>query len=207
MADELSGGRIGTQGIAIAPGLVVAAMVYSVGQISGAHLNPAVTAGFAVTGSVSWTTGVAYCGAQMLGAILAAAMLRLALGEVADVGAHAPSAGGLGSLAMEVVLTFSLMFVIMAVVSNKEAVGRASGLAVGGTVALCVFVGDPVSGGSMNPARAAGPALLGWAWKHHWVYWVGTITGATIAAASYAKLHAGRHSMIATQSHDDRRLR
>ena len=89
------------------------------------------------------------------------------------------------------VLTFSLMFVIMAVVANPARIGKASGLAIGGTVFLGVLVGGPISGGSMNPARSFGPALVGWTWTAHWVYWVGPLLGATLGAAAYRSLRKG----------------
>lgn len=191
MADELSGGRVGPIGIAGAPGLAVMAMVYSIGGISGAHLNPAVTLGFVAARRTRWTAAAGYVAAQLLGALSAAAVLRAALGDVADVGAHVPAAGALESLAIEVVITFVLVFVIVGVVSNAETVGNASGLAIGGTVALGVLLGGPVSGGSMNPARAVGPAIVGWMWRHHWVYWVGTIAGAVLASLVHTRLNAG----------------
>ena len=201
MVDELSGGRIGPLGIAAAPGLAVMAMVYAVGHISGAHLNPAVTLGFVAARKTRWPVAAGYVAAQLVGALSAAAALRATLGAVAEVGAHVPAAGALESLSMEVLLTFVLMFVIMGVVSNRETVGNASGLAIGGTVALGVLVGGPVSGGSMNPARAVGPAVMGSMWTHHWVYWVGTLAGAVLAALVYVKLESGRKAEPLVSDH------
>ena len=201
MADELSGGRVGPIGIAAAPGLAVMATVYAIGPISGAHLNPAVTLGFVAARKTPWTVAAGYVIAQFAGALLAAAALRAVLGDVAEVGAHVPAAGALESLAMEVLLTFVLMFVIMGVVSNAETVGNASGVAIGGTVALGVLLGGPVSGGSMNPARAAGPAVAGSMWRHHWIYWVGTLAGSLLAVLVYVGLDSGRGAASARPKH------
>ncbi len=201
MGDDLTAGRIGPIGVAIAPGFAVMAMVYSIGSISGAHLNPAVTLAFTSARTMRWTTALGYVSAEITGAVFAAAVLRAILGGVADVGAHAPSVGTPQSLVMEFALTFILMFVIMAVVSNKAAVGSASGVAVGGTVALGVLIGSPVSGGSMNPARAFGPALFGWAWTDHWVYWVGTIIGGTTGAFAYMRLDSGSDLAASLSEH------
>lgn len=201
MADEMSGDRVGPLGIAAAPGLAVMAMVYAVGHVSGAHLNPAVTVGFVAARRTRWTVAAGYVIAQFAGALLAAGALRAVLGDVAEVGAHVPAAGALGSLAMEVLITFVLMFVIMGVVSNAETMGNASGIAIGGAVVLGVLLGGPVSGGSMNPARAFGPAVAGSTWRRHWVYWVGPLAGSLLAVLAYVGLDSGRGAATARPKH------
>ena len=185
MVDEISGGLVTPLGAGLTSGLVVMAMVYAIGPISGAHINPAVTFGFVLAGDFTLRAAGVYWAAQLAGAALAGGALRLLLGMVAAMGGHSPSGGAPQSLGLEVVLTFIMVFVIMAVAARRDAVGNASGLAIGGTVALCTIIGGPISGGSMNPARSFGPALAGWTWTHHWVYWVGPLIGATIGAASY----------------------
>ena len=185
MVDELSDGLITPLGAALSSGLAVMAMVYSIGHISGAHINPAVTLGFTLTGRLRWRDAPAYWGSQLGGAVLAAATLRALLGTAGGLGGHTPSGSALQSLGLEVALTSILMVVIMSVATHQERVGGASGLAIGGTVALGTLVGEPISGGSMNPARSFGPALVGWAWTAHWLYWAGPLLGAATGAWAF----------------------
>ena len=189
MVDEISGGSLGLIGNALASGLVVAAMVYATGHISGAHINPAVTLGFALVRSISLRDAGAYWLAQMIGAIAAAALLRLLLGKVGIMGGHAITIDPAKAVGVEIALTFLLMFVIMAVATDKRAVGRAAGIAIGATVTFDILVGGPLTGGSMNPARTTGPALLAANWQDLWVYWVGPPIGAAIAAFLYMWLN------------------
>ena len=191
MVDERSGGLVTDHGEALSSGLIVMAMVYAIGHISGAHINPAVTLGFLLARRIPWSHAPAYWGAQIGGALLAAGALRAMFGNIASMGGHMPSGDVAESLGLEIVLTFSLMFVIMAVVSNPERTGSASGIVIGGTVALGVLVGGPISGGSMNPARSLGPALVGWTWTAHWLYWAGPLLGATLGASAYRLLEKG----------------
>ena len=185
MVDELLDGLTSPLGPALSSGLIVMIMVYAIGNISGAHINPAVTLGFTLTGRISWTVALTYWSAQLGGAVAAAGTLRISLGMVADLGGHTPSGSVIESLVMEVVLTFFLMFTIWMVVRNSHRVGSTSGLIVGGVVALGTFIGEPISGGSMNPARSFGPALAGWVWADHWVYWIGPMLGATLGASTF----------------------
>ncbi len=189
MVDEISGGGLGIIGNALASGLVVSAMVYATGHISGAHINPAVTLGFALVRRISLRDAGAYWAAQMVGAIAAAALLRLLLGKVGIMGGHAITIDPAKAVGVEIVLTFLLMFVIMAIATDKRAVGRAAALAIGATVSFDIMVGGPLTGGSMNPARTTGPALLAANWQDLWVYWVGPPIGAAIAAFLYTWLN------------------
>ena len=188
MADELSGGAVGPVGMALAAGLVVAAMVYSLGHHSGAHINPAVTLGFALTKHLSWKDAMAYWLAQGVGAIGAAVALRGVMGDVAGMGRHTPSGGVVEAAAMEFVLTLLLMLVIMAVATDRRAAPAAAGVAIGAMVAVAILVGGPISGGSMNPARSLAPALVTWSWSGQWVYLVAPVAGAGAGALGYSWL-------------------
>jgi aquaporin NIP len=178
-------GSFGQLGIALAFGLVITTMIYALGHISGAHLNPAVSFGFALSRHFPWRLVGAYWLAQCTGAIAAALLLRASLGDVADVGATQPSGSNAQSFLWEVVLTFFLMLVIMAVATDTRAAGEAAAIAVGCTVGLCALVGGPVSGASMNPARSLGPALAAGELNALWIYIVAPLLGAAIGAIAY----------------------
>jgi len=174
--------------IAVAFGLVVAVMIYTLGHVSGAHLNPAVSIGFALGRHFPWSRVGTYALAQTAGAIAGAALLRATLGPGADLGVTQPAGLDLQALAWEVVLTAVLVLVITAVATDTRAIGEAAALAIGGTVALGSLVGGPVSGASMNPARSLGPALVAGDLTALWIYLVGPVIGAVLAAGMYAYL-------------------
>jgi MIP family channel proteins len=178
-------GALGHVGVAITFGLVIMAMIYAVGHISGAHFNPAVTFAFALSRHFPWPRTVAYWAAQLAGALAAAAVLRGSLGNIAHVGATLPSGSQGQSFLWEFVLSFFLMFVIMAVATDTLAVGEAAAIAIGGTVGLDAMFGGPISGASMNPARSAGPALVSGDLHALWLYIAAPILGASLAAVTY----------------------
>jgi MIP family channel proteins len=183
-------GSFGQLGIALAFGLVIAAMVYALGHLSGAHLNPAVSLAFALSRHFPRRELAGYWLAQATGAIAAALLLRASLGDVADVGATRPSGSDAQSFLWEVVLTFFLMLVVMAVATDTRAVGEAAALAIGGVVALDALVGGPISGASMNPARSLGPALAATELHSLWIYLVAPPLGAVLGAFAYQGLRA-----------------
>lgn len=165
-------------------GSAVAIMIYAVGHISGAHFNPAVTAAFWLTGRFPAIRVPGYVLAQSLGALLASSTHAVLWGWDHSFGVTDFSGGvGTGAL-MEFILSFALMFVIASVATDSRAVGELAGIAIGATVAVCAFVGGPLTGASMNPARSLGPALLAGNLTHLWLYltipFLGTFAGALI---------------------------
>lgn len=187
MINTLSAGQITHVGVGLVFGLIIAVMIYAVGHISGAHLNPAVTLGFVLVRHFPLRRLLGYWIAQLLGAILASVCLRLLFGSVASLGTTLPAGNGgvWQSFGLEFLLTFFLMFVIMAMATDTRAVGQAAALAIGATVALEALFAGPISGASMNPARSLGPALVSWTWTAQWVYLAGPLLGAVAGAYVY----------------------
>ena len=185
VVNELSGGQITHLGVGVVSGLIITAMIYAVGHISGAHFNPAVTVGFAVGRHFPVKEIPVYWAAQLLGGSIGALSLLGLFGKVGIMGGTVPRGSTLESFGFEIPLTFILMFVIMAVATDSRAQGGQAALAVGGTVGLNSIFGGPISGASMNPARSFGPALAAWNWGDHWIYWTAPFVGAAIAALAY----------------------
>jgi MIP family channel proteins len=191
-------GALGHVGVALTFGLVIMAMVYATGHVSGAHLNPAVSVAFALARHFPWRRVAAYAAAQAAGALVAAAILRGSLGDVADVGSTLPSGSRAQAFLWELVLTFVLMFVIMAVATDTRAVGEAAAIAIGGTVGLDAMFGGPVTGASMNPARSLGPALVSGEVGALWLYVVAPVLGAALGALAYQAIRGGNRPRIPT---------
>jgi MIP family channel proteins len=192
---------LGHVGVAITFGLVIMAMIYAVGHVSGAHFNPAVSFAFALTRHFPWTRVGAYWLAQLTGALAAAAILRASLGDVAQVGATLPSGSQGQAFLWELILTFLLMFVIMAVATDTRAVGEAAAIAIGGTVGLDAMFGGPVTGASINPARSTGPALVSGDLHALWLYIVAPLLGAAVAALAYQFVR-GQHNALIPSSEE-----
>jgi aquaporin NIP len=186
IADSQYDGALGAVGVSLVFGLVIMVMVYAIGHLSGAHINPAVTAAFTLSRHFPGQDAVAYITAQLTGAT-AGALLLLATwpAQPARLGATVPSVGLGSAFVYEVVLTAVLMFVIMAVATDTRAVGAAAAIAIGGTVGLDALFGGPVTGASMNPARSFGPALVAGEWTDFWIYIAGPIVGAAAGALAY----------------------
>lgn len=183
--DAVTDGGVGHVGIGLTFGLIVMAMIYATGHVSGAHINPAVTIAFWATLHFPARQVPVYIGAQLTGALAASLFLRAMFGNVAALGATVPRGSAGQSFTLELALTFFLMFVIMAVATDVRAVGQAAAIAIGGTVGLEALFAGPISGASMNPARSLGPALVSWTWDAQWLYIVGPIVGALLGALVY----------------------
>jgi aquaporin NIP len=178
-------GAFTIEGIAAANGLVIMVLIYALGHVSGAHFNPGVTLAFALFRHFQPREVVPYIAAQVAGGILGAAMLWALFGDSIEAGVTAPTGSDAQSFGMEVVLTFALMFVITAVATDVRAVGQAAAIAIGATVGLDVLVGGPISGGSMNPARSLGPALVSGELSDVWIYLIAPPIGAALGALTY----------------------
>lgn len=185
MVDAVNHGAIGPTGVALAFAFVVTAMVYALGHLSGAHINPAVTIGFWSVRRFPSREVAPYIAAQIVGAVAASGVLRWVLGPVGHFGATLPSLPSGAAFAVEWLLSFALMFVIMAVATDERAANGFAGVAVGLTVGFCALTAGPLTGASMNPARSFGPALVGGIWTAHWIYWAAPITAMVAAARLY----------------------
>ena len=181
-------GELGHPAIAMAFGLVIAVMIYALGHISGAHLNPAVSAAMAASGSMAWGRAASYAVVQVAGAIAAAMFLRLTLGADADLGVTTPTIDVLPAIAWEAMATFVLVLVITAVATDERVVRETAAIAIGCAVALGALVAGPLTGGSMNPARSIGPALVAGDVSWLWLYVAGPLLGAVGAALAYRML-------------------
>lgn len=192
MVNAISDGSVTHLGISFVFGAVVAAMIYCLGHISGAHLNPAVTLAFWTSGFFPRGLVIPYILAQLIGAVSASALLLISLGKVANLGATLPlNDNWLQSFVLELVLTFILMFVIFGSGLDRRAPVGFAGLAIGLTVCLEAAFMGPITGASMNPARSFAPALMVGIWQHHWVYWLAPIMGAQLAVVVYRHLSYG----------------
>ena len=192
MVNKITGGAITHLGISFVFGGVVAALIYGIGHLSGAHFNPAVTLAFWASGFFPKRRVLPYILAQSVGAIAASTLLLIALGPVAKLGATLPlNDNWLQSLVLETVLTFILMFVILGSGLDRRAPIGFAGLAIGLTVGLEAAFMGPITGASMNPVRSLGPAFVGGIWQHHWLYWVAPILGAQLAVIVYRQLSDG----------------
>ncbi len=168
-------------GVSAVFGLIVMAMIYSLGNVSGAHINPAVSLGFLFAGRSKLSKTIFYIIAQIIGAISAALLLRFLFPENHTLALTTPSGTVLQSFILEIVLSFFLMFVIFNVSTGHKEKGIMAGIAIGGTVALEALFGGPVSGASMNPARSIGPALVSGQMQYLWIYITAPVIGMLLA--------------------------
>lgn len=190
---QLHPGTIGSPGIAAAFGLVVAGVIFAVGHLSGAHLNPAVTLGFALGRHFPWREVPLYMAVQIAGALAASASLLALFGSGPDLGVTRPSGvSDVSALVVEAGLTAFLLVVVMAVATDTRAAGALAALAVGITIALEALVFGPVTGASMNPARSIGPAVVSDELTGLWIYVIGPLVGGAVGVALYELLRGAR---------------
>lgn len=206
IADYLTGGAVGLLGIALAHGLILMAMIYALGNTSGAHFNPAVTTAFVFAGKMKPKTGAYYILFQLLGSLIAGFAL-LALFPFAPSPIHLGSPAlnadlgvkfAIGTL-IEIILTFFLVFVVFAVAMDKRNSTPMIGLAIGFTLALGILVGGGFTGAALNPARAFGPAIVSQFFTNQLVYWIGPIVGGLAAASLYTNAFMPRQQKTLPQ--------
>lgn len=181
VVDQSTGGAITHVGVALTFGLVVMAMIYTFGDVSGAHLNPAVSIAFAISGRFAPRAVPGYVVAQVLGAMAASGLLRVLFPQSPTLGATLPAGAVWQAFVLEIVLAFMLMLVILSVSSGPKERGIMAGIAIGGVVGLEAMFAGPVSGASMNPARSLAPAVVSGHVESLWVYLLAPVVGAAAA--------------------------
>lgn len=189
VVNNASNGAIGHPGIALTFGLIVLSMIYAIGDVSGAHINPAVTIAFGVSGRFPKRDVLPYVFSQLVGAFAASGLLRGMFPDAAGLGATLPAGTWQQSFLFEVVLTFMLMFVILNVSAGAKEKGITAGIAVASVVGLEAMFAGPICGASMNPARSIAPAVVGNQLQHLWAYIAAPTLGALLALPAYFAIH------------------
>jgi MIP family channel proteins len=187
--NDVSGGAVTHVGVALTFGLVVMSMIYAVGDVSGAHLNPAVTLGFWLSGRFSTRAVLPYVASQLVGAFAASLLMRAMFAKHETLGATLPAGPAAQSFVLEAVLTGILMFVILSVSTGPKEKGLMAGIAVGGVIAFEAVFAGPISGASMNPARSLAPAIVAGRFEHLWVYLTAPPLGAAVAVLICRAIH------------------
>lgn len=197
--NQQTGGDITHVGVALTWGMIVMAMIYALGDVSGAHMNPAVTVAFWTAGRFSARDVVPYIGAQCLGSIAACVVLRILFSENEMLGATIPRDTWWQSFVLEFLLTFFLMFVVLNVSTGAKEKGIMAGAAIGAVVGLEAMFAGPICGASMNPARSLGPALVSGHLEFLWIYLTATTAGAIFAVPMHRAVYHG----VGTASSED----
>jgi len=179
--DQVSNGAVTHVGVAITFGLIVMSLIYALGNISGAHLNPAVSIAFVVAKRFPLPRLFPYVLSQVLGAVAASLTLKLLFPSNVLLGATLPAGSDMQSFVLEILLTFFLMFVVINMATGSKEVGMFAGLAIGSVVLLEAMFAGPISGASMNPARSIGPALISQHLEHLWIYIIAPVIGAILS--------------------------
>ena len=190
VVDAVTHGAIGRTASVTAPGLMVMAVILFMGEVSGAHLNPAVTLAFVLRGDFPWRRAPGYVASQIVGASLACLLIWGLFGRVGRLGATEPSrVDDWKAMLVELVLTFGLVSTVLGTASRAHNIGGLSAIAVGAYIVLAGLWSSPISGASMNPARSFGPALALGDFGHYWIYLVGPLVGATVGVGAAWVLH------------------
>jgi MIP family channel proteins len=188
-------GQLGVIGIGLVHAFVLTAIVFAIGYKSGAHVNPAVTVAFLITKRMRLIDGIFYIVFQTIGGIMAAAVVFTIFGSAISSSVTLPADGNVfRAFTLEIVMTFTLVYIVLttaATASNK--IGPLAGLAIGLTLGFNVIFGGSISGGSLNPARSFGPALITGDFSYNWIYWVAPVIGSLIAAGIHRFLHADQN--------------
>ena len=179
--NDVSGGTVTHVGIALTFGLVIMAMIYTVGDISGAHFNPAVTSAFWLSGRFAGKQVLPYVLSQCFGAIAASGVLHFLFPTQTTLGATLPAGSDMQSFVLELILTFLLMFTILNVSTGAKEKGVTAGIAIGAVIGLEAMFAGPICGASMNPARSLAPAVVSGHLEHLWIYLAAPVIGAWLA--------------------------
>lgn len=190
IVNQQTAGALGLPGIAAVWGLVIIALIYAFGDISGTHLNPAVTVAFAIDKRFEWKEVPAYLGSQLLGALVASFLLHFLFPDNKTLGITQPAGSELQSFILEAVMTFILMMVILRVSVGAKEKGITAGIAIGGTVWFLVLFGGPISGTGLNPTRSIAPAIVTGNFQALWIYVTAPFIGAITAVLVHRVLHS-----------------
>lgn len=181
IVNELTEGSVTHVGVCLVTGLIIMAVIYSIGEISGAHINPAVSFGFALAGKFKTAELIPYISSQISGAFFASVILHFLFPASIFLGSTNPAGPELQSFILEILLSFFMMFVIMNVSQGSREQGIMAGIAIGAVVMLNALFGGPVSGASMNPARSIAPAIISGNISHLWIYLTAPFLGISVA--------------------------